>query len=246
MGAEPARNAAGRCQSGRAYPDAFYGVRADAAEIAAHLGDAGAVDTALHDRDKRVRIAAEKAAGALKTPDATLITDLEALTTDEDPNVVAAALASLGALKPDGVYDRLIAALERPSFRQGVAIGALRGLAAYGDARAIPLLEERTAYGTQEQERNAAVVALAQLALRTNQTQAVLPRLLEIVAHDPLVATRAAATTALGILGDGGAIATLRHVELNDSQLTVQIDAWNAIMAIRDAEALRAYEAQVR
>ena len=104
----------------------------------------------------------------------------------------------------------------------------------------------RIAYGTQEQERNAAVVALAQLAVRTNQTQAVLPLLLEIVAHDPLIATRAAATTALGILGDAGAIATLRHVERNDSQLIVQIDAWNAIMAIRDAQAMRAYEGQAR
>ena len=89
-------------------------------------------------------------------------------------------------------------------------------------------------------------MALAQLAVRTNQTQAVLPLLLEIVAHDPLIATRAAATTALGILGDAGAIATLRHVERNDSQLIVQIDAWNAIMAIRDAQAMRAYEGQAR
>ena len=47
-------------------------------------------------------------------------------------------------------------------------------------------------------------------------------------------------TTALGILGDAGAIATLRRVERTDSQLTVQIDAWNAIMTIRDAEAMRA------
>ena len=229
-----------------ALTDAFYGVRADAVAIAAHLDDAGTVDTALHDRDKRVRIAAAKAAGELKTPDAALIADLKALTNDEDPNVVAAALASLGALKPDGVYDQLLAALQRPSFRQGIAIGALRGLAAYGDAKAIPLLETRIAYGTQEQERNAAVVALAQLAVRTNRTQAVLPLLLEIVAHDPLIATRAAATTALGILGDAGAIATLRHVEHNDSQLIVQIDAWNAIMAIRDAQAMRAYEGQAR
>ncbi len=218
-----------------ALADAFYGVRADAVGVAAHLGDADTVDSALHDKDKRVRIAAEKAGGGLKNPAAALIQDLETMTSDDDPNVVAAALTSLGALKADGVYDRLLAALQTPSFRQGVAIGALRGLAAYGDVKALPLLQERTAYGTQEQERNAAIVALAQLAVRTNQAPVVLPALLEIVAHDPLIATRAAATTALGILGDAGAIPTLQKVERGDSQLIVRIDAWNAIMAIKDA-----------
>jgi aminopeptidase N len=225
--------------------DAFYGVRADAVAIAGHLGDATTVSVALHDRDKRVQIAAEKAAAGLKTPPASLIADLETMASAEDPNVAAAALTSLGALKADGIYDRLLAALQTPSFRQGVAIGALRGLAAYGDARALPLIQARTAYGTQEQERSAAVIAFAQLAVRTKQRPAALPVLVQLVEHDPLISTRAAATTALGILGDLSAIPALRRVEKNDSQLIVQIDAWNAIMDIRDEVASRTYEGDV-
>jgi aminopeptidase N len=223
-----------------AVADAFYGVRADAVAIAAHSDDAATVDTALRDKDKRVRIAAEKAAAGLKTSSAMLIADLETMTADEDPNLAAAAYASLGALRADGIYERLVGALQTPSFRQGVAIGAMRGLAAYADVRALQLLQARTAYGTQEQERNAAVIAFAQLAVRTKQQQAALPDLLALVEHDPLIATRAAATTALGILGDPDAIPALRHVEKSDSQLIVRIDAWNAILDIRDAAAKRA------
>ncbi|HTA37635.1 MAG TPA: M1 family aminopeptidase, partial [Candidatus Acidoferrales bacterium] len=164
--------------------DAFYGVRADAVAVAARLGDGDTVDASLHDADKRVRIAAEKAAGTLKASTPALIRDLETMADDEDANVAAAALTSLGALKADGAYDRLVTALQRPSFRQGVAIGALGGLAALGDAKALPLLQERTAYGTPEPERNAAVVAFAQLAARANQSQTALLVLLQLGSHD--------------------------------------------------------------
>ena len=227
-----------------ALADAFYGVRADAVAVAARLGDGETVDAALRDGDKRVRIAAAKAAGTLKVSTPALIGDLETMSDDEDANVAAAALTSLGALKADGVYDRLLGVLQRPPFRQGVAIGALGGLAAYGDANAMPLLQERTVYGTPEQERNAAVVAFARLAERTGQAQVALPVLLQLVSHDPLISTRAAATTALGMLGEAAAIPTLQRVERDDAQLTVRIDAWNAMMTIRDAVALRAYQAK--
>lgn len=226
-----------------ALSDPFYGMRSDAVGVAARLGDAATVDAALRDEDKRVRITAENAAATLKTATPELVADLATATNDEDPNIGAAALTSLGALKADGIYDRLVAALQEPSFRQVRAIGAIRGLAAYGDPKALPLLKRRTTYGTQEQERNAAVIAFAQLAAQTNQERTALPVLLELVAHDPLIGTRAAATTALGDLGDAGALPTLRHVERNDSQLIVRIDAWNAIMTIRDAIAMRAYRA---
>jgi aminopeptidase N len=239
----PERAAAMRAVGQAVLFDPFYGMRSDATAVAADFNDANTIDTALHDRDKRVQIAAATAAGDLKGKPSTVISDLRAMSRNADPNVAAAALTSLGKLKAPGAYGELVAALNRPSFRQGVASGAVAGLAAYGDERAFPLIEARTAYGTQEQERDAAVMALAQLASHAKQPQRALPTLLEIVAHDPLISTRIAATKALGTLGDAAAIPVLEHVEANDSQQMVQVGAWNAILDIRDAVAKRAYEA---
>lgn len=224
--------------------DPFYGVRADAAGASAKFGDGNAVEAALHDRDKRVRLAAEGAAGELKHADGGIIGALRAMTNDPDPNVEAGALAALGSLKAPGAYAMLVNALHRTSFRETVAAGALRGLAAFGDMRAFGLIEARTAYGTPESERNAAVVALAQLASHADKPQTALPTLLEIVQHDPLISTRIMATRALGILGDPAAIPVLQRVEANDSQQAVQSGAWNAILTIEDAEAMRAYQAR--
>ncbi len=225
--------------------DPFYGLRADASAASASFDDARTVDAALHDRDKRVRIAAAGAAGDLKGRPAAVIDALYVLSREEDPNLAAPALTSLGKLKAPGAYAALVAALGRPSFRQGVASGALLGLAAYGDARAFPLLEARTAYGTQEQERNAAVIATAQLASSLKRPQLALATLLALVSHDPLISTRITAARALGILGDTAAIPTLERVEQTDSQQMVQIGAWNAVLAIRDAAAMRAYDARL-
>jgi HEAT repeat protein len=76
-------------------------------------------------------------------------------------------------------------------------------------------------------------VTLAQLAKHLHESSAVLPPLLEIVEHDPLIGSRIAATTALGILGDPRALPVLASVEQNDSQLLVQIYAWRASQTIR-------------
>jgi HEAT repeat protein len=168
---------------------------------------------------------------------------LQGMTTDPDPIVDSSALMAFGALKAPGAYDMLVHALHRPSFRQTVAAGAIRGLAAFGDLRAFPLIKARTAYGTDESERGAAVMALAQLAAHAHKPQLALDTLLRIVQDDPLVSARISATRALGILGDPAAIPVLQRVEVSDSQQAVQSGAWAAVLAIKDAGAMRAYEA---
>ncbi len=221
--------------------DSFYGLRSDAVRAAAAFGDTTAVFAALHDRDKRVRIAAEDAAGKLKKSDARIDRALVAMANDPDPIVAGNALAALGAVKAPVAYAILMRGLDRRSFRETVASGALRGLAAYGDMRAFPSIAARTAYDTPEAERAAAVIALATLAGHAKQASRALPALLQIVRHDPLITSRLAATRALGILGDPAAIPLLERVERDDSQQAVQNGAWNAILAIRDAVAERAY-----
>jgi len=217
-------------------------MRADAVRTAAAFDDSSSVSAALHDPDKRVRLAAAGAAADLKTAGARVVFALKAMTSDADPTVVQTALASLGALKAPGAYAILVAALNRPSFRAAVASGAVTGLAAYGDARAFPLITARIAYGTPENERNAAIRALARLAAHTKRTGLALSTLLDLVEHDPLIQTRDAAARALGALGDPRAIPVLQRVQRNDSQQDVQENAWNAILDIRDAQNMAAYE----
>jgi HEAT repeat protein len=108
--------------------------------------------------------------------------------------------------------------------------------------RAYSLVRARTVYGTQEQERNEAIAALAALAKRGGTVRTALPLFVELASRDPLISTRIAAIDALDALGVGAAIPALRHVERSDSQLLVQIEAWNAILDIKDAVAMSAYE----
>jgi aminopeptidase N len=233
------RDIAMRAVAKAALSDTYFGVRADA--VAASFGDAATVEAALHEPDKRVRLAAEQAAGGLTGALPAIVSDLNAMIADDDPNIAAAALTALGTLKAPGVYGTLVTALGRSSYDEAVATGALSGLAAYGDMQAYPLIAARTAYGTPEDERNTAVVALAQLAARAKNSQPLQP-LLEMVSHDPLIATRMAAAQALGVLGDPAAIPVLERVERTDSQVLVQIQAWSAIQDIKDAVAMRAYQ----
>ena len=224
--------------------DPFYGVRGDAAATSAAFGDAGTMKDALNDKDKRVRLAALDAAGDLKKNDAGLDRTLLAMTSDADPDVVAGALTALGSLKAPGAYDLLVHSLNRPSFGDTIAAGAVRGLAAYGNMRAFALIKARTAYGTPENERNAAVVAMARLASHAHKPQLAFSTLVEIVQHDPLIPTRITATRALGILGDAAAIPVLQHVEADDSQQAVQSGAWNAVLTIEDTQAMQAFKAR--
>lgn len=242
-----ARGAARSTIAQMAYFDPFYGVRADAVGAAGREGDWQTVRGAMSDRDPRVVIAAIDAAAhvphAARTP---LVARLVHFSADPNALVASAALSSLGAIKAPGAYALLVRALGRPSWREQVASGAVRGLGALGDARAMPLLEARTAYGTPEQERDAAVSALAALAVALGHPQSVEPRLAALAQRDPLISTRVAAVNALGTLGLTSAIPVLQHIEARDPQQAVSGSAWNAILSIRDAANMRAYQARLK
>jgi HEAT repeat protein len=111
-------------------------------------------------------------------------------------------------------------------------------LAAYGDARALPLLQARTAYGTPESERNAAIRALGQLARKTHSAPTVLPLLSHIATADPLLASRLASISALGALGDPAALPALKRVARDDTQTFARLSAEDAIQPL-EAAALR-------
>jgi HEAT repeat protein len=203
--------------------DIFYGVRADAVADAAQLGDSVTVAAALKDSDPRVRITAESSAAQLTRPGAGVIAALNAMAHDRNPDVAEAALTGLGALHAPNAYALLTRA------------DSVAGLAALGDPRAMPFILSKTAYGVPERERNAAVRALAELAKALRRPQLALPTLLQLVAHDPLISTRLAASSALGELGDARALSALKAVEREDTQEIVRIAAWDAAMQITDS-----------
>jgi hypothetical protein len=239
--------AAKRAIRSMAYFDPFYGVRADAVADAAKLGDWQTLRGALQDKDPRVVIAALRAATMLPKgsyPD--LAGQVKGFVGNRNPLIASAALAAVGSLKPAGAYPMLVAALSRQSWRQQVASGALQGLANYGDMRAFGLLEARTAYGTPELERSAAIAAMTKLVVGAKQPALVESRLLNLAQHDPLISTRIAAVAALGKLGQPSAIPVLERIEFHDTQQAVQSGAWNAILDIEDAVNLRHYHAQLR
>lgn len=221
--------------------DPFYGVRSRAIFFAARKDQSQVVATGLADANKRVVIASLGASGTLKHPSATVITSVTRYTTNPDPSVAGAAYAALGSMKAPSAYETLAAALSRHSWREQIATGAVRGLGALGDARALPLLRARTAYGTPEGERNAAILSLARLALKNKSTAAVQPLMIGLATRDPLTGARVAAVNALGVLGDPASIPVLERIEARDSQQSVQGSAWNAVLTIRDGQALSAY-----
>ena len=69
---------------------------------------------------------------------------------------------------------------------EAIAVCALQGLAADCDDRAYTLIERRTAYGTFELERNAAVRALAGCALHLKEPKRALLLIEGLALHDPL------------------------------------------------------------
>jgi HEAT repeat protein len=112
------------------------------------------------------------------------------------------------------------------------------------EAKALPLIRARTAYGTPDVERDTAIGALAQLAATLHRPKAATPLLVQIIGHDPLVSSRAAAAGALGMLGDEAALPALESAEHDDPDILVRLAAWDSILSIRNAVAAREFKAQ--
>ena len=213
--------------------DPFWGLRQDAVPVAASFNDSATTQRALRDRDVRVRIAAEGAAAQLRNAAPAVIKQLETYSTDANPDVASAALTALGALRPPGTFQRLAAALNRASFDDAVAIGALGGLSAHCDRAAYGLIRPRISYGIDELEREAAVQALAACAFQLKDPELGLEPLVALAFHDPLIAMRMAAASALGTLHDKRAVPYLERLERTDPQEVVRLDAQAALDSLK-------------
>ncbi|HEY6459278.1 MAG TPA: HEAT repeat domain-containing protein, partial [Polyangiaceae bacterium] len=186
----------------------FWGTRV---ECAAALGKIRAREcfealrTARATGHPKVRRAVLEALGSFKTTEAFEAIKPYALR-DDSYLVEAEAARALGRTRQASAFDILVDLLERPSWFDVVRAGAIDGLAALRDDRAVPHLSARVRYGHPPRARRAAVMALPKVA-GDRKTREAIEQILDD--SNPLV--RIDAVRALGELGDAKARSALRE-----------------------------------
>ncbi|MDA1196031.1 MAG: HEAT repeat domain-containing protein, partial [Planctomycetota bacterium] len=132
------------------------------------------------------------------------------------PAVRAEAARALGRLKVEGAYDLLIGLLAVDSDQDVVRTGAVDGLRALGDARAVdallPLLHYRWGKGANHVLRHHTLDAVTALLPDDRRVHAALIPLLQ----DPYHNMRSWAAEAAGKYGVRAAIPTLTEVSKDD------------------------------
>ena len=147
----------------------FCGVRVECADAlgASRIADAKrALIAALDVAHPKVRRAVVRALGGFRSPD--VVTALAPLALgDVSLLVQAEAARSLGKTRENSAYDTLVVLLGRSSWADVVAVGALDGLLASRDERAVEHVAARTKYGYPVRVRRAAIRAAAVLLTPT-------------------------------------------------------------------------------
>jgi aminopeptidase N len=196
----------------------FWGVRA---ECASALGKIRAresfapLQNARQTAHPKVRRAVMEALGNFRTTEAIEAIKPYALR-DDSYLVESEAARALGRTRQPAAFDVLVDLLEKQSWFDVVRAGAIDGLAALRDDRAVPHLSSRVRYGHPPRARRAAAMALPKLASDRKAREA-LEQLLDD--GDPLL--RIDVVRALGELGDTKARPALR--ERLDTELDARV-----------------------
>jgi aminopeptidase N len=195
---------------------AFWGTRVECAAALAKIGGAdafAALRASVGVTHPKVRRAVADALGSFRTVDAMETLKPLALR-DASYLVEAEAARALGRTRQGAAFDTLVDLLERPSWFDVVRAGAIDGLAALRDDRALSHLGARVRYGHSPRVRRASILSLPKIAA-DRKTRETLELLLED--GDPLL--RIDAVRALGEMGDSKARPALRD------RLEVDLDA---------------------
>jgi aminopeptidase N len=195
---------------------AFWGLRAECAAALARIrGRASfeALKSARQTVHPKVRRAVVEALGYFRSAEAMELLKVPALR-DDSYLVEAEAARALGRTRQPSSLEVLVDLLERPSWFDVVRVGAIDGLAALRDERALPHLSARVRYGHPQRARRAAIMSLPKLATdrRTRET-------LELLLDDPDPILRIDVVRALGEMADTKARPALRE------RLEVDLDA---------------------
>jgi aminopeptidase N len=194
----------------------FWGTRAECAGALGRIrGRASfeALKVATDVAHPKVRRAVVEALGQFRTSEAVEALKPHALR-DDSYLVEAEAARALGRTRQPAALDVLVDLLERPSWFDVVRAGAIDGLAALRDDRALPHLNARVRYGQPQRARRAAIMSLPKLASdrKTRET-------LEVLLEDPDPILRIDVVRALGEMADTKARGALRE------RLEIDLDA---------------------
>ena len=189
----------------------FWATRAECASALGKIKARECFDalrTARQTAHPKVRRAVIEALGNFKTTEAFEAIKPYALR-DDSYLVEGEAARAMGRTRQAAAFDVLVDLLERPSWFDVVRAGAIDGLAALRDERAVPHVSARVRYGHPQRARRAALMALPKLA-SDRKARETIEQLLDD--GDPLL--RIDAVRALGELGDAKARSALReHLE---------------------------------
>ena len=203
--------------SARLFDDAEpWMVRAECADALGRIRAREAFDALVKARDvahPKVRRGVVDALGRYRTTAAVEALKPKALR-DESYLVEAEAARALGKTRQAAAYEVLLDVVSRSSWADVIASGAIDGLAALRDDRALPHLYSRTRYGHPARVRRAAALAIPKLAT-DRRAREHLEDLLDDV--DPIV--RLDVVRALADLGDARSRGPLR------SRAVIELDA---------------------
>ena len=201
---------------GLADDGAFWGTRVECAAALAKIAGAdsfAALRASIGVAHAKVRRAVADALGSFRTVEA--MESLKPLALrDESYLVEAEAARALGRTRQTAAFETLVDLLERSSWFDVVRAGAIDGLAALRDDRALSHLAARVRYGHAPRVRRASILSLPKIA-SDRKTREILELLLED--GDPLL--RIDAVRALGDMGDSKARPALRE------RLEIDLDA---------------------
>jgi len=212
--------------------DPFFAVRSEVAETLAELkGEQGQkiLVAMTQDKEPRVRTAVATALGRLPSnPD--LLVRLDQLArTDTSFSTRAAAIRSLGRLKPADSVDRLRPFLDQDSPHELIRRAAVSALGELGDDKAIPLLLEWTAPGKDDDVRLEGISALGRLGRGKTEVRDHLVKLLD----DPYFRVRGVAVNALRQRREHEAVPALEALARNEWNTFIARSARNAIEEIQ-------------
>lgn len=187
--------------------DNFWGVRVEATKALSAFGTAAAragLLEAVKDKEARIRREAIKGLAAFKDEK---LADLFINTIKNDPSyfTIAESAKALGQTGSPLAYEVLAATIKQESWQGSVRAGAIAGLAALKDARAIEIGLKYALPGNPAAVRVASVDLLSQVGKGNDKAY----ELIVAALKDPSLQIRFTAVQALGLLGDARAIPAL-------------------------------------
>jgi aminopeptidase N len=194
----------------------FWGVRAECAAALGRIRAREGFDLLVKAREvahPKVRRAVVDALGRFRTVAAVEALKPKALR-DESYLVEAEAARALGKTRQVAAYDVLLDVIGRPSWADVITSGAIDGLSALRDDRALPHLYARTRYGHPTRVRRAAALAIPKISTDRKAREH-----LEDLLDDGDAILRLDIVRALADLGDARARSALR------ARVEVELDA---------------------